>query len=401
MKNLQHYDFSKRFDDVPLVGSAFSGEHPGMIPLAFGFPYPKSFPIDALVESATGALKSEGTQALQYSGGPGQQRILEWIRQRSQLRAIQVNTDQIMITSGSNQGIDLVARTLTDPGDSVWVEAPVYFGALRAFYLAENQLSAFPVDGDGLRVDLVESALIEAAAGKRPMPKFIYVLPNYHNPAGIRLSVERRRKLAQLAYAYNVYIVEDDAYVELNFTGEFWPSIYSFGPERVIYLSTFSKIVAPGIRMAWVICQNPDVLSKMKIIKTEGLTSVLMQEIVSDYLEKNDFENHLEPLITGYRMRRDVMVEAIHEFFGDEVSFEKPEGGFFLWLTFPTKTDTTRLLHESVKVGVSFVDGKAFYLHGKPTNDLRLAFSFCDEITIREGIQKLAAVYKKQKYFIR
>ncbi|MET1249553.1 PLP-dependent aminotransferase family protein [Sporolactobacillus sp. STCC-11] len=396
MKKLEQYHFSKRFDGVPLIGSAFAGEHPGLIPLAFGFPYPNSFSIDGLAEAAVKALKSEGTEALQYSGGPGQKRILEWISERSKLRSIQVDTDQIMVTSGSNQGIDLVARTLTDPGDSVWVEAPVYFGALRAFYLAQNELTAFPVDEAGLRVDLIEEALIEASEGKRPMPKFIYVLPNYHNPAGISLSVERRKKLAELAYTYNFYIIEDDAYVELNFDGEFLPSIYSFGPERVIYMSTFSKIVAPGIRMAWII-SDPEVLNRIKIVKTEGLTSVLMQEVVSCFLEKVDFAEHLKPLVAGYRMRRDAMVEAINDFFGDEVSFEKPEGGFFLWLTFPEEIDTTRLLHDAVEAGVSFVDGKSFYLDGKPTNNLRLAFSFCDEAQIREAIQTLAKVYQKQK----
>jgi 2-aminoadipate transaminase len=341
-------------------------------------------------------LKSEGTEALQYSGGSGQKKILEWIRERSRLRSIHVDTDHIMVTSGSNQGIDLVARTLTDPGDSVWVEAPVYFGALRAFYLAQNELTAFPVDEDGLRVDLVEEALIEASEGKRPMPKFIYVLPNYHNPAGISLSVERRKKLVELAYKYNFYIIEDDAYVELNFGGKFLPSIYSFGSERVIYMSTFSKIVAPGIRMAWVI-SDPEVLSMIKIVKTEGLTSVLMQEVVSCFLEKVDFEDHLKPLVAGYRMRRDAMVQAINGFFGDEVSFEKPEGGFFLWLTFPPEINTTQLLHDAVEAGVSFVDGKSFYLDRKPTNNLRLAFSFCDEAQIREAIQTLAEVYQKQK----
>ncbi|MCQ2011288.1 MAG: PLP-dependent aminotransferase family protein [Sporolactobacillus sp.] len=396
MRNLEPFRFSKRFNDVPLIGSAFAGEHPGLIPLAFGFPYPASFPIDRLAESAVTALKSEGTEALQYSGGPGQKKILEWIRERSRLRSIEVETDHIMITSGSNQGIDLVARTLTDPGDSVWVEAPVYFGALRAFYLAQNELSAFPVDGDGLRVDLVEEALIEAAAGRRPMPKFIYVLPNYHNPAGVNLSVERRKKLAALAYKYNFYIIEDDAYVELNFDGGFLPSIYSFGPERVIYMSTFSKIIAPGIRMAWVI-GDPEVLNLIKIVKTEGLTSVLMQEAVSTFLETSNFDDHLKPLVDGYRTRRNAMVKAISDFFGSEVSFEKPEGGFFLWLTFPPDIDTTRLLHDAVEAGVSFVDGKSFYLDRKPTNHLRLAFSFCDESQIREAIRILAKVYRKQK----
>lgn len=396
MEKLEPFSFSKRFEGVPLIGSAFAGEHPGLIPLAFGFPYPDSFSIDELAESSVSALRTAGTEALQYSGGPGQKKVLEWIRERSRLRSIHVDTDHILITSGSNQGIDLVARTLTDPGDAVWVDAPVYFGALRAFYLAQTELTAFPVDDQGLRVDVVEEALIEAAAGKRAMPKFIYVLPNYHNPAGVSLSVARRKKLAELAYQYNFYIIEDDAYVELNFGGEFLPSIYSFGPERVIYMSTFSKIVAPGIRMAWVI-SNPEVLSRIKIVKTDGLTSVFVQEMISRFLEKVDFEAHLKPLVEGYRLRRDAMVGAIHEFFGDEVSFEKPEGGFFLWLTFPPETDTTELLHEAVKAGVSFVDGKSFYLVDKPTNNLRLAFSFCDEKQIREAIQKLAEVYKKQK----
>ncbi|RYL92490.1 PLP-dependent aminotransferase family protein [Sporolactobacillus sp. THM7-4] len=396
MENLAAFSFSKRLADIPVVGSAFEGDHPDLIPLAYGFPAPESFPIQKMADAAVSALYSQGREALQYSGGPGQRRVLQWIKERSRLRSIDVEEDNILVTSGSSQGIDLVARTLTDPGDHVWVEAPTFFGALRSFRLADAQLTAFPIDENGLRVDLVEEALIKAKKNHQSLPKFIYVLPNYQNPTGVNLSVERRKKLAELACEYNFYILEDDAYVELNYDGPFQPSIYSFAPRRVIYLSTFSKIIAPGIRMAWAIADK-EVLDKMRIMKPDGLTSVFVQEVISNFLDKVDFESHRRKLVDCYRPRRDAMVAAIRDFFQDEVSFTETRGGFFLWLTFSPEVDTSELLNVAVEKGVSYVDGRHFFLEERPSNQLRLAFSFCNEEEIRNGIGKIAEAYFEKK----
>ncbi len=392
MTKLEEFSFSKRFPDFPTIGSAFAGKKAITIPLSFGYPAPESFPISSLIEASAAALQTEGRQALQYSGGPGQQKVAEWIKHRSRLRAIDVEEKNILVTTGSNQGIDILTRTLADPGEHVWVEAPIYFGALRYFRLAEVELTSFPIDENGLRVDLVEEALIDAKKNGKPIPKFLYVIPNYHNPAGVNLSVERRKKLAELAYEYNFYIVEDDAYVELSFTGEFLPSIYSFGPERVIYLSTCSKIIAPGIRIGWTIA-GENVLNKMRLLKSDGYTSVFVQEVISQFLENVDFDEHRRQLVSCYRSRRDSMVDAIKEYLDGHVSFILPEGGFFLWLSFAPEVDTSAFLESASEHGVSYIDGRHFYLHEEEVNSMRLCFSFCDEEQIREGIRVIAESY--------
>lgn len=397
MTTLEPFSFSKRFPDVPTIGSAVSGIKPGAIPLYFGFPAPESFPISSLIEASTAALQSEGEVALQYTGGPGQKKVKEWIIQRSRLRNIEVEEENILMTTGSNQGIDLLARTLADAGEHVWVEAPTYFGALNFFRLAEMVLTSFPIDENGLRVDLVEEALIDAKRNGKPIPKLLYVIPNYQNPAGTILSVERRKRLAELAYQYNFYILEDDAYVELNFTGKFLPSIYSFGPERVIYLSTFSKIIAPGLRMGWAIA-GKHVLDKVRMIKSDGNTSVFVQEVVSQFLDHVDFDAHCQKLISTYRSRRNAMVDAIKEYLNDEVSYILPEGGFFLWLTFPSEIDTSKFLQSALDRGVSYIEGSYFYLKGEEKNSMRLCFSYCNEEQIREGIKHIADSYFEYRY---
>jgi 2-aminoadipate transaminase len=219
-------------------------------------------------------------------------------------------------------------------------------------------------------------------------------MPNYHNPGGINLSVERRKKLAELAYEYNFFILEDDAYVELSFTGKYLPSIYSFGPKRVIYFSTFSKIIAPGIRMGWAIT-DPAIINKMRMLKSDGATSVYVQEVIGRLLDRFDFDGHLAKLVSCYEARKEAMTKAIHEFFDERVTYSIPNGGFFLWLTFPPAVDTSAFLQQSVDKGVSYIDGRHFYLQGSDAgaNHLRLCFTFCNEQQIREGIRSIANAY--------
>jgi 2-aminoadipate transaminase len=396
MHQLTEFSFSKRFPELPLISAALAEEHPDFIPLSFGFPAKESFLIPLLSEASVSALQTQGPESLQYTGGAGPKKVNEWIKKRSELRSIRTENENILVTSGSMQAIDLATRTLTDPGDQVWIEAPSFFGAIRQFSLAEVQLRSFPIDENGLRVDLVEQALIEAKKQGKPMPKMFYVVPNYHNPTGINLSLERRKKLAELAYQYNFYVLEDDAYVELSFTGDYVPSIYSFGPERVIYISTFSKIIAPGIRMGWAIA-GEQVINKMRMLKSDGSTSVFVQEIVSQFLAKIDFDQHVQYLTSIYRVRKDAMVQSIEEYFGNDVSYHVPEGGFFLWLTFPSNVDTSEFMEKSLKNGVGYLDGKHFYLQNNELNHIRLSFTFCDEEQIRKGIQRIAESYNDYK----
>ncbi|WP_445487187.1 aminotransferase-like domain-containing protein [Niallia sp. 03133] len=392
MNALNQFTFSKRFPDMPIIGSSFSGSLDHVIPLSFGFPAPESFPLETMVTATDTAMKTQGTGALSYTGGQGPNNIVKWIKSRSVLRKVHASEEQILVTCGSMQAIDLVTRTLTDPGDDLWIEAPCFFGAIRSFNLAEVKLTSFPIDENGLRVDLVEQALMAAKANNKPMPKILYVMPNYHNPGGVNLSLERRKKLAELAYEYNFFIIEDDAYVELSFDGTYLPSIYSFGPERVIYLSTFSKVVAPGIRMGWAI-GNKQVIDKMRILKTDGLTSVYIQEVVYNVLQQLDIEKHISYLSTTYKSRKESMVSALAQYFGDDVSFVAPDGGFFLWLTFPLGVNTSAFVDDAMQAGVSYLDGRHFYLNDEGFNTMRLCFTYCNEKKINEGIKRLADTY--------
>jgi 2-aminoadipate transaminase len=396
MQTLQEFSFSKRFPDLPLISAATAEKHPDLIPLSFGYPARESFDIALLAQSSVMALQTQGPQSLEYTGGTGTGKVVEWIKQRSLLRSIKTESSNIIVTTGSMQGMDIVTRTLTDPGDEVWIEAPSFFGAIRQFLLAGTKLRTFPIDENGLQVDLVEQALKEARASGEPLPKMFYVMPNYHNPGGINLSLERRKKLAELAYEYNFYILEDDAYVELSFTGEYIPSIYSFGPERVIYLSTFSKIIAPGIRMGWAIA-GEHVINKMRMLKSDGSTSVFVQEIISNFLSEIDFDAHVKKLNSIYKERKDAMVLAIDEYFGDEVSYTVPDGGFFLWLTFPPEIDTSQFFIDSLKKGVNYIDGVHFYTENHQHNHIRLCFTFCDEEQIRKAVKRIAESYFENK----
>lgn len=392
MDILKPFSFSKRFPETEVVGSAFARKQDNLIPLSFGFPAPESLPVDKMTAATEAAMVTQGRQALAYSGGTGPKNILNWIKERSKLREIEATENEIIVTAGSSQAIDLITRTLTDPGDELWVEAPTFFGALKTFRLAETKLFSFPIDENGLRVDLVEQELIERVKNNLPLPKLMYVIPNYQNPGGVNLSVERRKRLAELAYEYNFFIIEDDAYVELSFDKTYTAAIYSFGPERVIYLSTFSKIIAPGLRLGWAIGLK-EVIEKMQILKTDGFTSVYVQEVTKNLLEQIDMDEQINNLNSLYLSRKNAMVSAIKQYFGEEVSFHEPHGGFFLWLTFPEHIDTSEFVEAAMIAGVSYIAGKHFFLQDEGYNHMRLCFTFCKEEIIQEAIKRLANTY--------
>jgi len=392
MAHLKPVSFSRRFPQMEIIGSSFAGNQDHLIPLSFGFPAPESLPVDIMAPATEAAMRKQGKQALSYSGGTGPKNIVNWIKERSKLRDIQAKENQILVTSGSSQGIDLVTRTLTDPGDEIWVEAPTFFGAVKTLRLAGVHLTSFPIDVNGLRVDLVEKELLSRVANNLPLPKVIYVIPNYHNPGGVNLSLERRKRLAELAYEYNFFILEDDAYVELSFDGNVLPSIYSFGPDRVVYLSTFSKIIAPGIRLGWAIGLK-ELIEKMKVLKVDGLSSVYVQEITHNVLEQLNIDHHITKLNSMYASRKNAMVKAINKFFGADVSFNEPNGGFFLWLTFAEGIDTSEFLDKAMEAGVSYIAGKHCFLSDEGHNHIRLCFTYCDEDTITEAIKRLATTY--------
>lgn len=386
---------SSRIPAAPSIGST-TVTQPDHIHLSFGFAAGTLFPLEELERSAQQAIREHGAEALQYSGAPGPARVLNWIQDRAAINGITAAASQILVTNGATQGIALAAQLLLEPGDEAWVEAPTFFSALQAFRLCGAMIRSFPVDGEGVRVDLLEQALIEAVRQGSPLPKLFYTMPTYHNPGGVTLSARRREQLAGLARQYHFYLVEDDAYAELNFTGEKHRTLYERLPEQTIYLNTFSKIIAPGIRLGWMIA-HPLLVSRLRILMLGSSTAVLTQEIVAHLLHRIDFAEHRNQLIRHYRSQRDVMVEAIQTELGDEVSYELPEGGFFLWLTFPEDVDTVELQFMAERRGVSYVAGSHFYHDGSGRHHLRLCFSYCAEDRLVEGVRRLAEAYREYR----
>ena len=349
-----------------------------------------------MAEAAKEATLREGHRALHYYGGPGTRDIREWIARRLRRVGIEVPAERISITAGAAQAIEVAARLLTNVGDEVWVEHPTFFGAIRRFQLAGAELRAFDLDEDGLDVRQVAEELKRRRASREPLPKLIYVMPNYHNPAGVTMTVERRRRLAELAAEYGFYIIEDDAYRELNYTGEVLPSIWSFAPEQVIHVGTFSKIIGPGVRLGWAVA-SPELQGYMRQFMHGSETNPFMQEIVASLLGRLEFDGYLERLISRYKENLDVMTHALTELFGNEIAFAPPKGGFFLSVRFGSGVDVKRLAAEAEAEGVSVVDGSAFHLDGDGRRMIRLCFTYCTPENIRIGIERLHRAYVRLK----
>ena len=391
---LQPYQFAKRVPELSPIGAAQASSRSDLIPFSYGTPSSDLFPYEELQAAATAAIIQEGRDALQYAGAGGPSVVQQWIANRSQLRSIHAKSNQVLVTYGSQQAIDHAARTLLEPGDHVWLEAPTYFGAVNTFKASEAILTSFPIDGDGLQIDLIEAALIDAVTKHQPIPKFIYVMPNFQNPGGVSLSLERRERLAQLAYHYNFFILEDDAYVELAFEREHLPAIYSFAPERTIYLSSFSKIIAPGIRLGWAIASE-DVIRRLNTFFQGSKASVFSQEIVAQLFNQLSFEDQVNRLITTYRSNRDVMVAELRNYFDEELSFEIPDGGFFVWIQFPEGVNTAEFVQDAQERGVSFIAGNQFFITSEGARFARLSFSYCNEEQIKRGVKIFAEAYRE------
>ncbi|NRD79109.1 PLP-dependent aminotransferase family protein [Bacillus sp. BRMEA1] len=396
MPGNSEYQYNQFLPKTPSIGGT-TGAGVDHVHCSFGFPNSELFLIKELAEAAKNATLSHGHLALHYPGGPGTWNIRQWIANRGRSRKIKSNPSDILITAGAGQAIDATARVLINPGDEVWVEAPSFFSALRAFEIAGAAVRAFPMDENGLQVDLVQEALEFATFNGGNLPKFIYVMPNFHNPGGVNLSVERRKQLSSLAIKYNFYILEDDAYADIHFNQGVLPAIYSFAPERVIYIGTFSKIIGPGIRLGWTIA-NSEILQYMRLFLLGSQTNPFMQEIIAGLLENIEFDKYLNDVNQRYVGQLDVMIHELGRYFGDEIKYNKPSGGFFLLVKFKEKVDVSALVALAEKKGVSVVNGKEFYLNGSDVNEIRLCFTYSSENQIRKGIERLAEAYKEMKH---
>lgn len=376
----------------PVKGRDAQPTNENHVYLSFGSPDPGTFPLEAWRRATVDVLNTNVIDAFQYSGGNGPERIKKWIIERGKHRNLDICDEQILITAGAAQGIDFTTRLLLNPGDEVWVESPTYFFALQSFHLAGANVQMMPMDQQGIDVDHLTKELAYRKQNNKQLPKLLYCMPNFHNPTGKTLSLERRKQIVALARLYDFYIIEDDAYSEIDFGAKHLPALHSLSPSRVLYLGTFSKVIAPGIRIGWIVASEY-FIRKMTLFMLGPQTSPIVQEILGKMLSDLETEAHIQKLSTCYRKKRDIMVDAIRENFGNTVTFDIPEGGFFIWIRLHHFIDADVLLEVAFENGVSFVSGSSFYQDGPTSTALRLSYSYCSQEQIKRGIALLAKSY--------
>jgi 2-aminoadipate transaminase len=372
---------------------------PDIISLAGGLPAPELFPIDEYRRAFEWVLETDGAQALQYGPSEGYSGLRALIAERLGQIGIRCEGDDILITNGSQQALDLIGKIFLDPGDAVLCEKPTYLGALQAFNQYQASYAVVPMDDDGMRVDEVERLLADdRGPGGRRRIKLVYALPNFQNPTGRSMSSERRHRLVELASRYGVPIVEDDPYGELRYEGEPLPTLKSLDTDGgVIYLGTFSKILAPGFRLGWVVA-SPDALEGILHAKQPSdLHTGIAQQMATYYVARDGFvDRHVEHIKDFYRERRDVMLRALEEHFPSGARFTRPAGGLFVWAELPAHIDTRELLLEAIRDKVAFVPGQGFHPDHSGTNTMRLNFSNVPPDMLREGIRRLGKAIQRR-----
>jgi 2-aminoadipate transaminase len=380
-------------------------QRPEVISFAGGLPAPEVFPTQRFRAACARVLENQSQVALQYGATEGYEPLREMIARHIARYGIKAKTENVLITSGSQQALDLIGKLFINSGDRVLVEAPTYLGALQAFNVYGADYLSVPSDDDGLRTDLLEAPL-------RSGPKFMYVLPNFQNPGGTTLSEGRRHELVLLADRYGIPIVEDDPYGQLRYEGEHLPPLvvldrenlprdngYSIG--NVIYLSTFSKTLAPGLRLGWIVAP-PEVISKLVQLKqgADLHSSTFGQMVAYEVARDNFLDEHVKLIRRVYRERRDVMLEALAQNFPPEVTWTRPAGGLFLWVTLPRGMKTDDLFKTAVEQNVAFVPGDCFYAPNghqeEAMRHMRLNFSAAQPEQIREGIRRLSLAVRQQ-----
>lgn len=372
-------------------------KQPGVISFAGGFPDPTLFPVNEVKEVTELVLKNYGFDALQYGVTEGLRELREILVKRMKSEGVELGIDNLIITTASQQGLDLVAKIFINPQDTVIVESPSYLGAIQAFSAFEANYVDIRINKDGMDTDILEETLKDLIFKKRIKPKFIYTVPNFHNPAGVTLSLERRKKLIEISEKYQIPIIEDDPYGEIRFEGEPLPPLISLDRSHVITLRTFSKILSPGLRLGWIV-GDPEAIRKIVIAKQAAdlCSPSLTQYIVYEFLKKGYLEPYIEKVKIEYKKKRDLMIESISKYFPEEVKYTKPNGGLFLWVTCPKSINTEELFFEAIEEKVAYVIGASFYAHRNIHNCMRLNFSLPTHEQIEEGIKRLGNLLKRK-----
>ncbi len=376
-------------------------QRPEVISFAGGMPAPQVFPVEKFKEACACVLTDNPAVALQYGATEGYLPLREFIVAQMARYGIVAGVDNVMITSGSQQALDLIAKLLINRGDRLLVESPSYLGALQAFDLMGAEYVTVPIDDHGLNTDYLEAAL-------RSGPKFMYILPNFQNPGGVTLSEDRRKQIVLLSDKYGIPIIEDDPYGQLRYEGEHKTPLvvldrtnlqrdngYTLG--NVIYLSTFSKLLAPGLRVAWIVAP-PDVIARLVQIKQSSdlHTSTFTQMVTYEVARDGFLDEHVKLIRKVYSERKDAMLRALNDYFPEEVTWTHPHGGLFLWVTLPTGVNSRRLLDEALRHDVAFVPGDPFFAEGDKGSHMRLNFSNATPEMIREGIRRLSIAVARE-----
>ena len=362
---------------------------PNVIGLSGGSPDISSLPLDEVAECAKRVVTENGLKSLQYGGADGRIETRTMVAGMLAEDDIHVDPDEIIITGGSQQALDFMGRVFINPGDKIIVEGPSYLGALQAFSAYQPDVEVVPMDDEGMRMDALEETL--ERLGPRGA-KFIYTIPNFQNPAGVTMTLERRKRLLELAREYDIQVIEDDPYGRLRFEGEHIAPLKSMDP-NVIYLGTTSKIFAPGLRLAWCVAPKP-VLAKINLCE-QGASlccSAFNQILAEQYFTNTDWKGTLVKSRAIYRSRRDAMISALEEFFPPEATWTHPEGGLFVYVTLPPYFDTEQMMSAALENGVAYVPGTNCFPDGQGRSSMRLAFSYEPEDKIREGVRRLSEV---------
>lgn len=385
--------FAKRMDS--LSGSVIREilkltAQPGIISLAGGNPAPDSFPIEELQEVTQQIYEELGPQVLQYGLTEGYLPLRQWIADWLSKKGMKVGVENTLIISGSQQGMDLVAKAFLNPGDKVVVENPTFLASMQAFKSYQASCVPISIDEDGMQVDRLEEILVNEK------PKLIYTIPSFQNPTGGTMTLERRKKLVELSAKYNVAVIEDDPYGALRYEGEELPTLKALDQAgNVIYLGSASKIVAPGLRIGWAVA-DPEIIGKMVVCKqaSDVHSSNLSQYIVHNYCAKGVLDAHIEKICQNYRIKRDAMVTAMSKYFPSEAHWNVPKGGLFLWVTLPEGVNTKEILELALTQKVAFIPGAPFYVNNEGENTLRLNFSNASLDSIEVGIQRIGEAIK-------
>jgi 2-aminoadipate transaminase len=366
---------------------------PDVISFAGGLPAPEVFPVRDFQDACGWVLSHDAEKALQYGPTEGYPPLKDYLIETMSKYELPAVQDNILFTNGSQQALDLLGRAFVDEGDKIIVGRPTYLGAIQAWNVYAPEYLTVPLDDDGMRMDELQHTL-----ETNPGAKFVYVLPNFHNPAGTTLPLERRLRLVELAVEHRCFIIEDDPYGQLRFEGEDITPIFALHKENTIYLSTFSKTMAPGLRLGWIVAPERVIAKLVQAKQGADLhTSSLVQYLVYDICQRGLVRAHVKKIRECYRERRDVMLQAMEEYFPPEVTWTRPQGGLFLWVRMPECIDSEELLDIAVEEKVAFVPGHAFY----PDKEggrccMRLNFSYSSPETIQEGIKRLGRAIKRQ-----